>query len=61
PDVSVEAVTAAGPDRVASVGRMKRSGIQHPNGAMLSVPARRPIKPVYVKKFVRLVEEGVAE
>lgn len=34
---------------------------RHPNGAMLSVPARRPIKPVYVKKFVRLVEDGVAE
>lgn len=34
---------------------------RHPNGAMLSVPARRPIKPIYVKKFVRLVEEGVAQ
>ena len=34
---------------------------RHPNGAMLSVPARRPIKPIYVKKFVRLVEEGVTE
>ena len=34
---------------------------RHPNGAMLSVPARQPIKPVYVKKFVRLVEEGIAE
>jgi predicted RNA binding protein YcfA (HicA-like mRNA interferase family) len=34
---------------------------RHPNGAMLSVPARPPIKPVYVKKFVRLVEEGVVE
>ena len=34
---------------------------RHPNGAMLSVPARRPIKPVYVKKFVRLVEEGRSE
>lgn len=34
---------------------------RHPNGAMLSVPARRPIKPVYVRKFVRLVEDGVAE
>ena len=33
---------------------------RHANGAMLSVPARRPIKPVYVKKFVRLVEEGIA-
>lgn len=34
---------------------------RHPNGAMLSVPARRPIKPVYVRKFVRLIEEGIAE
>ena len=34
---------------------------RHPSGAKLSVPARRPIKPVYVRKFVRLVEEGVAE
>ncbi|MEK6211102.1 MAG: type II toxin-antitoxin system HicA family toxin [Pseudomonadota bacterium] len=34
---------------------------RHPNGGMLSVPARRPIKPVYVRKFVHLVEEGVAE
>lgn len=34
---------------------------RHPKGAMLSVPARRPIKPVYVRKFVRLVEEGTAE
>lgn len=33
---------------------------RHPGGAMLSVPARRPIKPVYVRKFVRLVEEGIA-
>jgi hypothetical protein len=34
---------------------------RHQNGAMLSIPARRPIKPVYVKKFVRLIEDGVAE
>lgn len=34
---------------------------RHPNGAMLSVPVRRPIKPVYVRKFVRLVEEGITE
>jgi hypothetical protein len=34
---------------------------RHANGAMLSVPAQRPIKPVYVRKFVRLVEEGSAE
>jgi len=30
-------------------------------GAMLTVPAHRPIKPVYVKKFVRLIEEGIVE
>jgi predicted RNA binding protein YcfA (HicA-like mRNA interferase family) len=34
---------------------------RHPNGAKLSVPAKRPIKPIYVKKFVKLVEEGVGE
>jgi hypothetical protein len=34
---------------------------RHPKGAMLSVPAHRPIKPVYVRKFVRLIEDGVAE
>lgn len=34
---------------------------RHSNGSMLSVPARRPIKPVYVRKFVRLIEEGVTE
>ena len=34
---------------------------RHPNGAMLSVPVRRPIKPVYVRKFGRLVEEGITE
>ena len=34
---------------------------RHPNGSMLSVPAHRPIKSIYVKKFVRLVEDGVAE
>lgn len=34
---------------------------RHPNGAMLSVPAHRPIKPVYVRKLVRLIEDGVTE
>ena len=34
---------------------------RHPNGAKLSVPAKRPIKPIYVKKFGKLVEEGVGE
>jgi hypothetical protein len=34
---------------------------RHPNGSKLSVPAKRPIKPIYVKKFVKLIEEGVGE
>jgi hypothetical protein len=34
---------------------------RHANGAMLSVPAHRPIKSVYIKKFVRLIEYGVTE
>lgn len=34
---------------------------RHSRGAMLSVPARRPIKPVYIRKFVRLIEEGKSE
>jgi hypothetical protein len=34
---------------------------RHTNGAMLSVPAHRPIKPVYIRKFVRLIEYGVLE
>jgi hypothetical protein len=34
---------------------------RHPNGAKLTVPAHRPIKPIYVKKFVRLVTEGIGD
>ncbi len=34
---------------------------RHKSGAMLSVPARRPIKPIYVMKFIRLVELGDSE
>ncbi len=34
---------------------------RHPNGAKLSVPAKWPIKPIYIKKFVKLVEEGTGE
>jgi predicted RNA binding protein YcfA (HicA-like mRNA interferase family) len=34
---------------------------RHANGAMLSVPAKRPIKPIYVKMFVRLIEDGAFE
>jgi hypothetical protein len=34
---------------------------RHPNGAKLTVPAHRPIKPIYVKKFVRLIDEGIGD
>ena len=34
---------------------------RHINGAMLSVPAHRPIKPIYIRKFIRLIESGVSE
>jgi len=34
---------------------------RHANGAMLSVPAHRPIKPVYIRKFIRLIEYGGSE
>jgi predicted RNA binding protein YcfA (HicA-like mRNA interferase family) len=34
---------------------------RHENGQKLSVPSHRPIKPLYIKKFVRLVEKGVGE
>lgn len=34
---------------------------RHPNGSKITVPAHRPIKPIYIKKFVRFVEEGFGE
>ncbi len=34
---------------------------RHENGQKLSVPSHRPIKPLYVKKFVRLIEKGIGE
>jgi len=34
---------------------------RHPTGAKLTVPARRPIKPVYVKKFLQLIDEVTHE
>lgn len=34
---------------------------RHPNGAKLTVPAHRPIAPEYVKKFVRLIEQGAGD
>jgi len=34
---------------------------RHPNGTKLTVPAHRPIKPIYIKNFVRLIDEGEGE
>ena len=34
---------------------------RHPNGTKLTVLAHRPIKPIYIKKFVRLIDEGEGE
>ena len=34
---------------------------RHKNGQKLSVPAHRPVKPFYVKKLIRLIEEGIGE
>jgi hypothetical protein len=34
---------------------------RHLNGSKITVPAHRPIKPIYIKKFVRLVDEGRGE
>ena len=34
---------------------------RHPNGSKLTVPAHRPIKPIYIIKFVRLIDEGEGE
>ena len=34
---------------------------RHPSGAKLTVPAHKPIKPIYIKKFIRLIDEGEGE
>jgi hypothetical protein len=34
---------------------------RHPNGTKLTVPADRPIKSIYIKEFVRLIDEGEGE
>jgi len=34
---------------------------RHPSGAKLTVPARKPIKPIYVKKFLELIDEVTHE
>lgn len=34
---------------------------RHPSGSKLTVPAHRPIKPVYVKMFLDLIDEVTHE
>ncbi len=34
---------------------------RHPSGAILTVPAKRPIKPVYIKLFVRMIEGSTSD
>ena len=34
---------------------------RHPNGTKLTIPANRPIKPIYIKKFIRLIDKGEGE
>lgn len=34
---------------------------RHPNGAKVTVPAHKPIKPVYVRQFVRLILKGLGD
>ena len=34
---------------------------RHLNGAKLTVPAHRPIQPEYIKKFVRLITQGIGD
>lgn len=42
------------------VNRPKGGGshvtLRHDSGTSLSIPARRPIKPVYIRQLVRLIE-----
>ncbi len=42
------------------VSRPKGGGshvtLRHDSGTRLSIPARRPIKPVYIRQLVRLIE-----
>ena len=34
---------------------------RHPSGTKLTVPEHRPIKPIYIRKFVRLIDEEKGE
>ncbi|MDD5036076.1 MAG: hypothetical protein PHE55_15100 [Methylococcaceae bacterium] len=34
---------------------------RHPNGAMLTIPAHKPIAPEYVKQFLRFTTQGTID
>ena len=34
---------------------------RHPKSGMLTVPAARPIKPVYIRQFVQFIDRGESE
>lgn len=34
---------------------------RHQNGQKITVPAHKPIKPIYVKKFIALIERGTGD
>ena len=44
-----------------SIRRSKSGGshvtLRHNSGAMLTIPARRPIKPMYIRKLVEMIEQ----
>jgi hypothetical protein len=64
PDRAGTPGAAAGRQAIAAGGRAeewprKSRVFEHPKVVRaLSVPARRPIKPVYVRKFVALIEDA---
>ena len=35
--------------------------VRHRNGRKISIPAHRPIKPTYIRQFVRLVHTGAGD
>ena len=44
-----------------SISRPKRGGshvtLRHNSGSMLTIPAHRPIKPVYIRKLVEMIDQ----
>ena len=48
-----------------SVNRPKGGGshvtLRHNSGVQLTIPARRPIKPVYIRKLVQMIDQLACE